>query len=74
MKNWVRPLGLSNLNLPCQLMGTGMAFPWELIRSANLASGSIVEDTKLGLELASGRTPASVLSRRARDKRVPRVG
>ena len=25
MKNWVRPLGLSALGLPCQLMGTGMA-------------------------------------------------
>ena len=58
VKNWVRPLGLYSLNLPCQLMGTGMAFPWELIRSANLASGSIVEDLKLGLDLAqTGRPP-----------------
>src|ERR1039457_6162203 len=58
VKNWVRPLGLYSLNLPCQLMGTGMAFPWDLIRSANLASGSIVEDLKLGLDLAqSGRPP-----------------
>ena len=31
VKNWVRPLGLRALNLPCQLMGTGMAFPWECI-------------------------------------------
>jgi cellulose synthase/poly-beta-1,6-N-acetylglucosamine synthase-like glycosyltransferase len=52
LKNWVRPLGLSTLNLPCQLMGTGMAFPWDVIRSANLASGFIAEDLKLGLELA----------------------
>ena len=51
VKNWARPLGLSALGLPCQLMGTGMAFPWEVIRSANLASGSIVEDLKLGLDL-----------------------
>jgi len=58
VKNWVRPLGLNALNLPCQLMGTGMAFPWEIIRSANLASGSIVEDMTLGLELAeSGKPP-----------------
>jgi cellulose synthase/poly-beta-1,6-N-acetylglucosamine synthase-like glycosyltransferase len=58
IKNWVRPLGLKALNLPCQLMGTGMAFPWILIRSANLATGSIVEDLKLGLDLAlCGRPP-----------------
>jgi cellulose synthase/poly-beta-1,6-N-acetylglucosamine synthase-like glycosyltransferase len=29
-----------------------MAFPWDVIRSANLATNSIVEDLKLGLELA----------------------
>ena len=57
VKNWVRPLGLNALNLPCQLMGTGMAFPWEVIRSANLASGSIVEDLKLGLDLTQTGSP-----------------
>ena len=57
VRNWVRPLGLSALGLPCQLMGTGMALPWTAMRSMNLASGSIVEDTKLGLDLAkAGRT------------------
>ena len=58
VKNWVRPLGLFGLGLPCQLMGTGMAFPWEAIRSANLASGSLVEDLKLGIELAYSGSPA----------------
>lgn len=58
VKNWVRPSGLSALNLPCQLMGTGMAFPWRLIRSLNLAHGSIVEDVKLGLDLAQAGSPA----------------
>ena len=56
--NHVRPLGLAKLGLPCQLMGTGMSFPWRLIRSANLASGNLVEDVKLGLDLAaSGAAP-----------------
>jgi cellulose synthase/poly-beta-1,6-N-acetylglucosamine synthase-like glycosyltransferase len=41
------------------LMGSGMAFPWTLIRSVNLASGNIVEDLKLGLELARLRVPAT---------------
>ena len=58
LKNQVRPLGLNALGLPCQLMGTGMAFPWEVIRSAELANGFIVEDLKLGLELAdAGHAP-----------------
>jgi cellulose synthase/poly-beta-1,6-N-acetylglucosamine synthase-like glycosyltransferase len=57
LKNWIRPLGLSALTLPCQLMGTGMAFPWNVIRSAELSSGFIVEDLKLGLELALAGHP-----------------
>jgi cellulose synthase/poly-beta-1,6-N-acetylglucosamine synthase-like glycosyltransferase len=58
VKNWVRPLGLRALGLPCQLMGTGMAFPWDVIRSTELASGLIVEDLKLGLDLAiAGNAP-----------------
>jgi cellulose synthase/poly-beta-1,6-N-acetylglucosamine synthase-like glycosyltransferase len=58
IKNWVRPSGLDRLGLPCQLMGTGMAFPWQVIRSVNLASGWIVEDLKLGLDLtAAGHPP-----------------
>jgi cellulose synthase/poly-beta-1,6-N-acetylglucosamine synthase-like glycosyltransferase len=52
VKNWVRPLGLSALGLPCQLMGTGMAFPWPVMCRATLASGQIVEDLNLGLDLA----------------------
>jgi cellulose synthase/poly-beta-1,6-N-acetylglucosamine synthase-like glycosyltransferase len=53
VKNWVRPLGLYALNLPCQLVGTGMAFPWEVFLSTNLATGHLVEDLKLGLDLAA---------------------
>jgi cellulose synthase/poly-beta-1,6-N-acetylglucosamine synthase-like glycosyltransferase len=58
VKNWVRPLGLRALRLPCQLTGTGMAFPWDTIRFAGLASGEIVEDLKLGLDLAKAGKPA----------------
>lgn len=57
LKNWVRPQGLKNLGQPCQLMGTGMAFPWRVIRSVELASGWIVEDLKLGLDLATAKAP-----------------
>jgi len=58
LKNRVRPTGLARLDLPCQLMGTGMAFPWQRIAQANLASGHIVEDLKLGIELALQGSPA----------------
>jgi cellulose synthase/poly-beta-1,6-N-acetylglucosamine synthase-like glycosyltransferase len=58
VKNKVRPLGLNRLGLPCQLTGTGMAFPWGWLSKATLATGHIVEDLKLGLELAhAGAAP-----------------
>jgi cellulose synthase/poly-beta-1,6-N-acetylglucosamine synthase-like glycosyltransferase len=57
IKNWVRPLGLGALGLPCQLMGTGMAFPWDVIRSINLATELEVEDLKLGLDLTRAGHP-----------------
>ncbi|CCE09375.1 Glycosyl transferase, family 2 [Bradyrhizobium sp. STM 3843] len=57
VKNWLRPLGLFVLDLPCQLMGSGMAFPWEVIRTAELASGQIVEDLTLGLDLTLAGHP-----------------
>ena len=46
-------MGLAVLGLPCQLMGTGMAIPWEAIRRIDLATGNIVEDVKMGLDLAA---------------------
>ncbi|MGB3614050.1 MAG: glycosyltransferase [Elainellaceae cyanobacterium] len=57
VKNWVRPAGLARLGLPCLLTGTGMAFPWPIIKSAPLASGNIVEDMQLGLDLAIAGYP-----------------
>jgi cellulose synthase/poly-beta-1,6-N-acetylglucosamine synthase-like glycosyltransferase len=58
IKNWLRPLGLSALRMPCQLMGSGMAFPWSLIRSTHLATGHIADDYQDGLEFAaSGHAP-----------------
>ena len=57
VKNWARPLGLAALGLPCQLMGTGMAIPWDALRLVDLASGAIVEDMKLGVDLALAGTP-----------------
>ena len=58
VKNLVRPKGLDRLGLPCLLTGTGMAFPWWVIRKAYLASSNIVEDMQLGIDLAiAGHAP-----------------
>jgi cellulose synthase/poly-beta-1,6-N-acetylglucosamine synthase-like glycosyltransferase len=58
LRNWIRPLGLRNLHCPVQLMGTGMMFPWNAINSVPLASSHLVEDLKLGLDLAkTGQAP-----------------
>lgn len=52
VRRFVRPLGWHRLGLPSQLGGSGMAFPWAVLQSANLASGELAEDVKLGLDLA----------------------
>lgn len=58
VKNQVRPTGLKNLGLPCLLNGTGMAFPWAILKDAPLATGNIVEDMQLGLDLSlAGNAP-----------------
>jgi len=58
VKNLVRPLGLAKLHLPCQLMGSGMAFTWSSISKMDLANADIVEDMAMGLELArAGAAP-----------------
>ena len=58
LNNRIRPMGFSRLGMPCRLMGSGMAFPWEIISNAGLASDHIVEDLKLGIDLAiAGHAP-----------------
>lgn len=62
VKNLVRPSGLDRMGLPCLLTGTGIAFPWSVIRKVTLASGNIVEDMQLGLDLAiAGHAPLPCL-------------
>ena len=58
VRSQVRQTGLARLGMPCLLGGTGMAFPWKALHGAPLASGNIVEDMQLGLDLAvSGFAP-----------------
>jgi cellulose synthase/poly-beta-1,6-N-acetylglucosamine synthase-like glycosyltransferase len=57
VKNHVRPLGLLTLGLPCQLMGTGMTFPFQLLKQLDLGSSHIAEDMKLGVDCALAGHP-----------------
>jgi cellulose synthase/poly-beta-1,6-N-acetylglucosamine synthase-like glycosyltransferase len=52
VKDFVRPLGWHCLGLPCQLAGSGMAFPWQIAQAVEIAGGELAEDLKLGLDLA----------------------
>jgi cellulose synthase/poly-beta-1,6-N-acetylglucosamine synthase-like glycosyltransferase len=64
IKNRIRQGGLSELADAVHLTGTGMAFPWPLFRDAPLATSSIVEDLKLGIDFArQGHAP--ILARNA---------
>jgi cellulose synthase/poly-beta-1,6-N-acetylglucosamine synthase-like glycosyltransferase len=57
LKNLIRPLGLRRLGLPCLLTGTGMAFPWDTFRRMHLATGHIVEDMQVSIELVLSGAP-----------------
>lgn len=57
VKNYVRPLGLSKLGQGCALMGSGMAFPWPLLRGAKLINANLAEDYKQGIDLALAGYP-----------------
>lgn len=52
VKNRVRPRGLDAMGQPCLLTGTGMAFPWPVLRAAPPTDDHLVEDMVMGLELA----------------------
>jgi cellulose synthase/poly-beta-1,6-N-acetylglucosamine synthase-like glycosyltransferase len=72
-KNLVRPLGLDRLGLPC-LLSTGAAFPWPVIREAPLATGNIVEDMQLGLDLAVAGHPPRFCPRAVMTSALPSGG
>lgn len=51
LKNFVRQRGLFRMSGTALLQGTGMAFPWKMFRGAPLATPSLAEDLRLGLDL-----------------------
>jgi glycosyltransferase involved in cell wall biosynthesis len=62
VKNRVRPRGLALLGQPCLLTGTGMAFPWAVLRKAPPTNDHLVEDMVMGLELAMLGHPPQLCS------------
>lgn len=62
VRNRARPRGLARLGLPTHLTGTGMAFPWDILRDAHIEGSHLVEDMMLGLELARRGYPARLCS------------
>ena len=61
IRNRARCKGMSAMGIPVPLLGTGMAFKWADITLVPLASGEIVEDMKLGVELAKAGRGATYL-------------
>jgi exopolysaccharide biosynthesis WecB/TagA/CpsF family protein len=57
VRNLVRPLGLHALGLPCLLTGSGMAFPWSVLRSVGMRGESIVEDMQLAVDMIRAGHP-----------------
>ena len=51
VKNLYRSRGMTRMGGSALLTGTGMAFPWGLFATAELGSGSLVEDLGLGITL-----------------------
>lgn len=57
VKNLFRSRGMQRLGGAALLTGTGMAIPWRLFADADLATGSIVEDLSLGIEMTRAGQP-----------------
>jgi cellulose synthase/poly-beta-1,6-N-acetylglucosamine synthase-like glycosyltransferase len=61
LKNLARPLGMKTLGWPSLLTGSGMAFPWSLMQSVNLAGNKTVDDMQLTIDFAlQGAAPIYV--------------
>jgi cellulose synthase/poly-beta-1,6-N-acetylglucosamine synthase-like glycosyltransferase len=62
VRGFVRSSGLERLGLPCQLAGSGMAFPWSVLTKVSFAGDNLVEDLQLGVEVALTGHPARYCS------------
>jgi cellulose synthase/poly-beta-1,6-N-acetylglucosamine synthase-like glycosyltransferase len=72
LKNYVRPLGLHSLGLPCLLNGSGSAYPFEVIRNAPHGEGSIAEDYQLAIDLLKKGYPTEFVPQARVDGQLPK--
>ncbi len=57
VKNYVRPRGLQRLSMPCLITGSGVAYPWEVLKKVAHPESHIVEDMHYSIDLALAGTP-----------------
>jgi cellulose synthase/poly-beta-1,6-N-acetylglucosamine synthase-like glycosyltransferase len=57
VKNLIRQRGARRLGAAAILVGSGMAFPWRLFAALDLATGNVVEDLALGIDLVRRNEP-----------------
>jgi len=72
LKNYVRPLGLRALGLPCLLNGSGSAYPFQAIRNAPQGKGAIAEDYQLAIDLLRRGYPTTFVPEARVDGQLPR--
>lgn len=57
VKNLVRQRGGRRIGAPALMTGSGMAIPWPLFETLDLATGNIVEDLAIGIEFVRRGVP-----------------
>jgi len=72
LKNYVRPLGLRALGLPCLLNGSGSAYPFQVIRNAPQGKGAIAEDYQLAIDLLERGYPTTFVPEARVDGQLPK--
>jgi len=72
LKNYVRPLGLRALGLPCLLNGSGSAYPFQVVRNAPQGKGAIAEDYQLAIDLLERGYPTAFVPEARIDGLLPK--
>jgi cellulose synthase/poly-beta-1,6-N-acetylglucosamine synthase-like glycosyltransferase len=72
LKNYVRPLGLRAMGLPCLLNGSGSAYPFQVIRNAPHGKGAIAEDYQLAIDLLQQGYPTTFVPEARIDGQLPK--
>ena len=72
LKNYVRPLGLHALGLPCLLNGSGSAYPFHAIRNVPHGKGAIAEDYQLAIDFLRRGYPTTFVPEARIDGQLPK--